>query len=390
MSDRTILHIDLDAFFASVEVVLNPVLKGKPIIVGGKPNQRGVVATASYEARTFGVHSAMPLVTAHKLCPQGIFISGNFNQYREFSRKFMAILNDFSPFIQPMGIDEAYLDVSGFESLHGSIHQMAAKMKQRIKSELGLCASVGIATCKVVAKVASDLSKPDGLIEVAPGKEHTFLAPLSIEKLPGIGKQRLKIITSLGIHTIGELAQVPAQTMQLRLGSAGELLHNYANGIDDREVLPPGEAKSISRETTFQVDTQDRQLLERILWKQSEKIGATLRRESKQAKCVTLKLRYADFSTITRSCTLRESIDIDRVIFEAGMKLLEQPLAKNNQTIRLIGIGVTNIMEMSRQETLFTPSTRKLEKLYQAIDRIRARYGFDAIKTGTSITPEDV
>ena len=390
MANRTIIHIDLDAFFVSVEQVLNPELKGKPVVVGGKPDRRGVVATASYEARAFGIHSGIPLATAARLCPEIIFIEGNFVRYREFSWKFMAILNDFSPFVEPMGLDEAYLDVTGFESIHSSIWQMANKMKQRIRSELGLCASVGIASCKVVAKVASDLSKPDGLIEVAPGEERGFLAPLPVEKLLGVGKQTVKVINSLGVHTIGGLSRTPSHTLKSRLGTVGETLYRFANGIDDRQVLPPGEAKSISRETTFGEDTRNHSFLEATLWAQSEKIGADLREKAKQARCVTLKVRYADFTTITRSHTLRESVSTDQMIFETGIGLLERALVMEKQAVRLIGIGVSNLVEASRQATLFVPSARKLEELNKAIDRIRDRYGFGAIQTGRVIRLKDI
>ncbi len=390
MSNRTIIHIDLDAFFASVEQILNPELKDKPIVVGGKPERRGVVATASYEARAFGIHSGMPLVTAARLCPEAIFIEGNFVRYREFSRKFMAILSEFSPFIEPAGIDEAYLDVTGFESIHGSIWQMAYKMKQRIRSELGLCASVGIASCKVVAKVASDLSKPDGLIEVKLGQECGFLSPLPVEKLPGVGKQTVKVINGLGVRTIGRLSRMPLYTLKSRLGTAGETLHRFANGIDGRQVLPPGEAKSISRETTFGKDTRDRTLLESILWTQSEKIGFDLRGKNKQARCVTLKVRFADFTTVNRSHTLRGNISTDQAIFDMGIWLLEQLLITERLSIRLIGISASNLVEASRQATLFNHSSRKLEELNKAIDSIRDRYGFGAIHSGRTIRLDDI
>ena len=390
MANRTIIHIDLDSFFVSVEQVLNPELKGKPVVVGGKPDRRGVVAAASYEARAFGIHSGMPLATAARLCPKTIFIEGNFTRYREFSRKFMAILSDFTPFIEPMGVDEAYLDVTGFESIHGSIRQMADKMKQRIRSELGLCASVGIASCKVVAKVASDLSKPDGLIDVAKGEERGFLAPLPVEKLPGVGKQTVKVVNGLGVHTIGELSRMPSHTLKSRLGTAGEMLPRLASGIDDRQVLPPSEAKSISRETTFGEDTRDRSFLEATLWVQSEKVGADLRGTGKQARCVTLKVRYADFTTITRSCTLRENTSTDQTIFETGKILIEKALMKEKQAVRLIGIGVSNFAEASQQAMLFASSDRKLEELNKAVDRIRDRYGFGAIETGRAIRLKDM
>ncbi|MDD5591137.1 MAG: DNA polymerase IV [Dehalococcoidales bacterium] len=390
MAGRTIMHIDLDSFFVSVEQVLNPELKGKPVVVGGKPDRRGVVATASYEARAFGLHSGMPLATAVRLCPEAIFIEGNFARYREFSRKFMAIINEFSPSIEPMGLDEAYLDVTGFESIHGSIRQMADRMKQRIRSELGLCASVGIANCKVVAKIASELSKPDGLLEVTPGEEKDFLAPLPVEKLPGVGKQTLKIIKGLGVYTVGGLSRMSPRALKTHLGSAGEMLYRFANGIDDRQVLPPGEAKSISRESTFGEDTRDLSYLEATLWVQSEKVGADLRKKGKQAKCVTLKLRYADFSTITRSRTLNEGVDTDRAIFETGIGLLERALAKEKQAVRLIGIGVSKLVEASRQTMLFAPSDRKLEELNKAIDSIRNKHGFDAIHTGRVVRLRDI
>ena len=386
----TIIHIDLDSFFVSVKQVLNPELRGKPVVVGGKPDRRGVVATASYEARAYGLHSGMPLVTAARLCPKAIFVEGNFARYREFSHKFMAILNDFSPFIEPAGIDEAYMDVTGFELIHSSIRQMATAMKRRIRNELGLSASIGIASCKVVAKIASDLSKPNGLVEVEPGKERDFLAPLSVDKLPGVGKQTIKVMKNLGIHTIGMLSQIPSHTLESHLGAAGKVLHRFANGIDDRKVLPPGESKSISREVTFGEDTRDRAFLEAILWAQSERVGADLRKKGKKAKCVTLKLRYADFSTITRSHTLRESIDTAKVIFETGIGLLERALARDTQTVRLIGIGVSNLVESSQQTTLFAPSTQKLEEINKAIDRIRNIYGFDAIRTGRTIQLKDI
>ncbi|MFC1955911.1 DNA polymerase IV [Chloroflexota bacterium] len=390
MAERTIIHIDLDSFFVSVERVFNPELNGKPVVVGGRPDQRGVVATASYEARRFGLHSAMPLVTAIRLCPHAIFIEGNFARYRDFSRRFMAILNDFSPFIEPGGLDEAYLDVTGFESLHGSIRQMATSIKQRIKTELSLTASIGIASCKIVAKVASDYSKPDGLVEVPSGGEREFLAPLTVDKLPGVGKQTVKVLKNLGIHTIGDLSRMSSHALTDRFGVAGETMRRHANGIDNSQVLPPGEAKSISRETTFGEDTRDRSFLEATLWTQSEKVGADLRKQGKEAKCVTLKLRYGDFSTITRSHTLPESLSTDREIFDTGTMLLNKALTLERQGVRLIGIGVSHLVEPSRQTKLFTPSSRKLEELNKTIDRIRDRYGFGAIQTGRAVMLKDL
>jgi len=390
MANRTIIHIDLDAFFVAVEQVLNPELRDKPVVVGGRPEGRGVVAAASYEARAFGLHSGMPLKTASRLCPQAIFIEGSFPKYRDASQKFMAILADFSPFLEPMGLDEAYLDVTGFESIYGSIHQMAVAIKQRIKNELGLCASVGIASCKVVAKVASELSKPDGLLEVARGEEPSFLTPLPVAKLPGIGKKTERILKSLGINTIGELAVTPLSVLKSHFGASGEVLYRSANGIDDRKVELPGAAKSISRETTFDKDTKDRSLLKATLRYLGERVGADLRRQGKQTRCIVLKLRYADFTTITRSHTLPQTIDSDQTIFDTGTKLLNRELSLQKQPVRLIGIGVSNLVESGRQLAMLDSSAQRLEQLNKAIDRIRHKYGFTAIQTGRTLLLKDV
>ena len=390
MAGRTIMHVDLDAFFVSVEQVLNPELRGKPVVVGGRPDRRGVVAAASYEARAFGLHSAMPLATAVRLCPQAIFIEGSFPRYRDASKKFMAILADFSPFLEPMGLDEAYLDVTGFESLHGSIHRMAMAIKRRAKDELQLNASVGIAGCKVVAKVASDLSKPDGLLEVPSGEERTFLAPLSIERLPGIGKKTEQKLKGLGIKTLGQLSRMPLEALKSHFGAFGETLHRSANGIDDRDVSPPAEARSISRETTFDKDVDERPMLEATLRYLAERVGSNLRHQGKQAKTVTLKLRYADFTTITRSRTLPQAIDTDDVIYDTGATLLRRALAIERQPIRLIGIGVANLVEPGRQLTMLDPRDQRQEQLNRAIDRIRDRYGFAAIQTGRTLRLRDI
>ena len=385
MSQRTIMHIDLDAFFVSVEQASNPELRGKPVVVGGKPGSRGVVATASYEARAFGLHSAMPLSTAVRLCPQAIFIEGNYHHYAEVSKKFMAILADFSPFLEPMGLDEAYMDVTGFESLHGSIHQMAMKIKQRVKDELGIIASIGVASCKVVAKVASDESKPDGLIEVPPSGEAAFLAPLAIRKLPGVGKKTEQVLIGLGIRTIGQLARMPQNALKSRFGAFGDMLHRYANGLDNSLVTPPGDAKSISRETTFEEDTHDNVFLSATLRYLSEKVGADLRSYGKQAKCVSIKVRYSDFTTITRQRTLPQLTDVDQVIFQTGDDLLQKAMETERQAIRLIGIGVSNLTDPGRQLMLINDNEERLGKLNRAVDRIRDKYGFTSIQTGRTM-----
>ena len=390
ISNPVIMHIDLDAFFVSVEQALNPELKGKPVVVGGRPDRRGVVASASYEARAFGLHAGMPLSIACRLCPQATFIPGSFPRYRHASQRFMAILADFSPYMEPVSLDEAYLDVTGFESIYGSIHQMAVAIKKRIKAELELCASVGIASCKVVAKVASELSKPNGLLDVARGDERSFLAPLPIAKLPGIGKKTERVLKDSGITTIGELSIMPLGVLKSHLGASGETLHRFANGIDDRKVEPPAEAKSISRETTFGKDTRNRPRLIATLRYLSERVGSELRQYGKQARCVTLKLRYADFTTITRRHSLRQASDADQTIFDTGEKLLKKALLAEKQPVRLIGIGVSNLTEPGRQLDMLDSSAQRLEQLNKAIDRIRQKYGFTAIQTGRTLLLKDI
>jgi DNA polymerase-4 len=387
---RRIIHIDLDAFFVSVEQAENPQLKGKPVVVGGRPQRRGVVASASYEARAFGLYAGMPLTTASRFCPQAIFIQGSFPKYREASQRFMTILADFSPYLEPMGLDEAYLDATGFESIHGSVQQMAVKIKQRIKDELGLNASVGIAGGKVVAKVASELSKPDGLLEVASGEERSFLAPLSIARLPGIGKKTERKLNGLGINSLGKLSAMPLSALKSHFGASGEVLHHFANGIDDREVEPPAAAKSTSRETTFGKDTRDRSLLKATLRYLGERVGADLRQKGKRARCVTLKLRYADFTTITRRQTLSQTTDSDQTIFDTGVKLLNKALSGERQPVRLIGIGVSELVESGKQLDMLDSSARRQEQLDRAIDRIRKKYGFTAIQTGRTLRLKDI
>ena len=387
---RRIIHIDLDAFFVSVEQAENPELKGKPVVVGGRPERRGVIAAASYKAREFGLHAGMPLSTASRLCPQAIFIEGNFTKYRQASRRFMAILADFSPFLEPVSLDEAYLDVTGFESLHDTIRQMATKLKQRIKDELGLSASVGIASSKVVAKIASELSKPDGLLEVAPGQERSFLKPLPVGKLPGIGEKTEARLRGLGIDTMGKLSLLPLATLKSHFGAFSEVLHRLSGGIDDRKVEPPAEAKSISRETTFAEDTREQPFLEATLGYLGERVGSELRQQGRQTKCITLKLRYADFTTITRRQSLRQATDTDQTIFLSGLKLLKRALSQERQAVRLLGIGVSSLTGPGRQLYMLDSGAARLERLDRAIDRIRNKYGFTSIQTGRTMRLKDI
>ncbi len=383
------LHVDLDAFFVSVEQALNPSLKGKPVIVGGKPDRRGVVASASYEARTFGIHSAMPLTRAHRLCPEAIFLQGNFYRYREASDKFMEILAGFSPYIEPGGLDEAYLDITGCD-IFGAPRQIALSIKERVKNELSLVVSVGIASCKVVAKIASDLSKPDGLIEVLPGGEREFLAPLSINKLPGVGPKTEQVLKTFGITTIGRLAKLPANSARRILGDSGFSLYRHANGIDNRRIELCGDAKSMSRETTLAEDTLDRRILQAILRYLCERVGAELRSQGKQAKCISLKIRFADFDTINRSRTSAETTDSDDIIFGTAVRLLENALAGKRKPVRLLGVEASNLTGEAKQLQLFDQKSQRQERLDMAFDHIRKKYGFNSIQTGRTLPLKDI
>ena len=366
----------------SVEQTLDPELKGKPVIVGGDPDRRGVVASASYEARPFGIHAGMPLSRARRLCPQAIFIQAQFPRYKDASARFMEILADFSPHIEPLGLDEAYIDVTGYEQPYGFPQKLALAIKERTHKELKLTASVGIATCKVVAKIASDLCKPNGLLEVAPGEEQDFLNPLPIAKLPGVGKKTEQALKSMGISTIGELASLPLEMVRERFGAMGMVLHSYAKGRDDRRVQAPGEPKSFSQQVTFAQDSSDRRFLEANLRVLCQEIGKQLRQQNKRAKCVAIRLRYADFKTITRQTTLKEAVNSNQVIFTTAFQLLNETLAQRAKPARLIGVRVSNLAGKERQLHMFNSRVEKLEHLDRAIDKIRRKYGPTAIKTG--------
>jgi DNA polymerase-4 len=386
---RCIFHIDLDAFFVSVEQALKPTLKGKPVIVGGDPERHGVVASASYEARPFGIHAGMPLSKARRLCPQAFFIRSHFSLYKDASAKFIKILGDFSPHIEPLGLDEAYLDVTGCEKPYGSPRQLALAIKDRIHKELEITASVGVATCKVVAKIASDLCKPDGLLEIAPGDEQAFLNPLLIARLPGVGKKTEQALKEIGATTVGELASLHLDTIKRQFGTTGAVIHSYARGIDDRMVEAPGEAKSISQQLTFACDTLDRNFLEVNLHNLCQEVCQELRSQNKTARCVAIRLRYADFKTITRQVILKEASNVTQVIFATSQHLLSKALAQQEKPIRLIGIRISSLSGEGKQLSMFDSGMEKPEHLDKAIDRIRRKYGPTAIKTGNGISSEN-
>lgn len=384
-SPRQIFHIDLDAFFVSVEQALNPALRGRPVVVGGSPRSRGVVACASYEARAYGLKAGMPTTKAYRLCPHATFLEGRFSRYLEASERFLGILGDFTPDVEPVGIDEAFLDMSGFEPLYGPTMETALRIKRRIRDELGITASVGIATSKVIAKVASDLCKPDGLLEVPPGKERDFLSPLPVSKLPYVGPRTEAVLKSVRIATIGDLAAIPETKARRLFGATGELLHRYANGIDERGLMwPPAPVKSISRATTFAEDTFDQRLLRATLRYLTERVASELRKEGKEARCITLKLRYDDFKTITRNRALKGTTNAEQVIFDVGEKLLVKALKERPRQVRLIGIGVSSL-EMGGQLDMLDTSSERLSMLNRTVDSVREKHGFTAIQTGLTL-----
>ncbi len=337
MASRSIIHIDLDAFFVAVERLDDPRLAGVPVIVGGRAEVRGVVASASYEARKFGVHSAMPTAMALRLCPQAILISGHRGRYSEMSDKVMAILAEYTPLLEPISIDEAFLDVTGTEAHYGPAERLARALQDRIERELRLSASLGVASNKLIAKIASDFRKPHGITVVPPGEEAAFLAPMAIRKLWGVGEVMGRELARLGIETIGDLARWPQEELVGRFGVAsGEGLYRASHGIDDSPVTPEHEAKSLSREETFARDIRDGQVLRRELLRLSDEVAWRLRRHGLTARTVNLKLRYGDFSTLTRQVTLPDATDSGPVLYSHALALFEK--AWDRRPLRLVGV----------------------------------------------------
>lgn len=367
----------MDAFYASVEVLDNPELKGKPVVVGGV-SDRSVVSAASYEARKYGIHSAMATVKARRLCPQAIFMPVRMDRYREVSRQIMSIFHRFTPLVEPISLDEAFLDVTSSSSLFGEAPIIAREIKNLINTETGLTASAGVATCKLVAKIASDLRKPDGLTVVAAGREREFLAGLPLGKLWGVGEKTLATLALLNINSIGELAALPEELLVARFGKHGRHLHLAANGVDDRPVIPFREAKSIGHEETFSEDLTDLEVISRELLALATRVGERLRRQGLQGQTITLKIKYHDFVSISRSQTLPLPTSDSRQIFEQASMLLRKTAA-GDKPVRLAGISVGGLSEVSRgyQQDLFGNSKQreKNRSLNEAVDLINRKFG---------------
>ena len=378
MFERCIIHLDLDAFFASVEELLDPSIVGLPIIVGGDPRGRGVVASASYAARAFGVHSAMPVAQALRLCPDAVVRHGHHSDYSAHSRRVMAILNEYTPLLEQISIDEAFLDVTGSTALYGPPESLAHAIQNRIKDELGLPSSLGVASNKLVAKIASTRAKPQGVLVVPIGQEASFLAPLAIDRLWGVGKVTSQRLRANGVSTIGDLAELGLPTLRKLFGNGAESMRRRALGIDERPVCTEGKRKSVSQERTFASDVGAIDELLHCLLKMSDEVSAQLRGSGECARVVVLKMRYPDFSTITRRVTLAEPTDLAETLYNEASRLLRREL-KPGVKLRLIGVGASGLTE-GRQLGLFGAQTQQLSKLSQAVDDIRRRYGRDSIR----------
>lgn len=383
---RAIAHVDMDAFYAAIEQRDQPELRGRPVIVGADPRGRGVVSAASYEARPFGVKSAMPISRAARLCPHAVFLPVDMDKYGRVSDEIMAILREFSPVVEVVSVDEAFIDLTGTERLLGSAAEAAAKIKARIREQTGLTASAGVAANKFIAKVASDFGKPDGLVVVEPGGEAAFLAPLAVERVWGVGRVTARELAALGVRTIGQLQQLPHATLVRRFGPThGTHLHELAFGRDARPLDADGLAKSTGAETTFGVDCRDPKVLRSTLRSHAERVARELRASSVSAARVTLKIRFADFRTITRSHTGEPTQD-GLELFRRAATLLEH--ARIREAVRLVGLSASGLGRAGvGQLPLLDATAVRRERVARAVDRLTERFGDGAVRPAALVSP---
>ena len=380
---RTVFHLDMDAFFVSVEELFDPALRGKAVVVGGKSNQRGVVSAASYAARKYGVHSAMPLRTAYKLCPHAIFVDGHPQRYREYSRKVYAVLKRFSPKVAMASIDEAYLDLTGTERLHGAPLRAAHRLHESIREATNLNCSIGIATSRLLAKIASDQAKPNGILWVPPGAEAQFLAPLDVRKIPGVGKATERTLHDLGVHRVGDLAALDREFLEERLGKWGVALAGKAVGADaggwfDSDIGEHEDPKSISHEHTFDEDTANPDVLESTLAHMAEMVGRRLREHELHARTVSIKLRYKDFSTFTRATTLDQPTELDIDLIEQSRMLFRRNWT--GEKVRLLGVNASGLIGTEGQLNLLEAERAgRWRKAVTAMDRLKDKFGEGSI-----------
>jgi DNA polymerase IV len=381
MNSRTILHLDMDAFFAAVEQSDHPEWQGKPVIVGADPRNgkgRGVVSTCSYEARVYGVRSAMPISKAYQLCPQAMYVYPRGSRYAEVSRQVMAAIDHYSADVEQISIDEAFLDITSTQKLFGGARALAVQLKTEVKNTTHLTASVGIAPNKFVAKIASDLQKPDGLVIVPDDGVESFLAPLDLSRLWGVGQKTLPILQQLGLRTIGDLARFPQEELAKKLGRPGLAFWHLAHGIDHREVVDDWAAKSISRETTFGQDTADDTVIRQTLLYLCDDLGYEMRKKNIKGRTVTLKIRLHDFSTFTRSRSLEETTDKTSLIW-LTIEDLYNSFQRHGQAVRLLGVGMANLNPSEEQLHLFTDETYAADRVDKVMDAVRKKFGEHAI-----------
>jgi DNA polymerase IV len=384
----SILHVDMDAFFVSVELLERPELRGKPVVVGGQKDQRGVVSAASYEARKYGIHSAMPLRTAGRLCPHAIFLDGHHEKYGMWSDRVATILAKFSPVVEMVSIDEAYLDLAGTERLHGPPLAAANKLLRTITQTTSLPCSAGLATTRLTAKVGSDQAKPRGLLWIPPGCEARFLAPLSVRKIPGIGEVTEKALRALGIETVEQLAAVPEEKLEKIFGQWGEALYRKARGGDSYEFVIDAEPKSISHNHTFGEDTDDVNQMAALLSHLSQKACKRLREAGLAARTLTLTIRYAGFDTYTRAKSLKEPTQLDADIYAVFQELFRKHRDPKRK-VRLLGVSLSHFTHGNAQLDLLEKERReRLAKLTKAADRLRDRFGFGKVQFGGSLSAE--
>jgi DNA polymerase-4 len=382
--NRQIIHVDMDAFYASVEQLDNPDLVGKAVIVGGDPKQRGVVSAASYEARKFGVHSAMPMSQAIRLCPNAIVLPVRMERYAEISQQIHTTFERFTPQIEPISLDEAFLDVTGSFQLFGSAEKIGRAIKDQIRENLGLVASVGIATNKFLAKLASDLDKPDGFVVITKENKQQILDPLPVSRIWGVGKVTEKALKSKGIDTIRQLREAPPEILRSVFGDQTPHVLRLAQGVDNREVESSKEAKSISSEETFATDIADKDILLDVLLHQVEDVAQRLRLSDLEAKTITLKLRYDDFQTVTRSSTFDQPTNTTKTFWQEAQEVFLNWHKKSAGPLRLLGFGVSGLVKtVSSQHQLFPDSEEEKQKrLDEAFDKIRNKFGHDALRRG--------
>ncbi len=380
MKRRCIIHIDIDAFFAAVEELLNPSLKGKPVIVGGLPHERGVASTASYEARKYGVHSGMPLRKAYQLCPNGIFVRGNFQIYKTFSKKFFRLISQYTPDVEEGSLDEAYLDLTRCRPLYYSFSRTAREIKQRVEKELGLAVSVGVGPNKILAKLATSQAKPSGFFEIAPGEEEKFLKDLGIECLPGIGPKAQVILRMLNIHKIKELWGMPRANLRSLFGLNGDELYLQSRGIDSRPLVVASIPKSISRETTFLEDLWDRRMLLAHLAYLCDRLTLPLRKGHLFAHIIEVKVRYSDFKTEARRHLLLTPLQEMGKIYKVAQELFLKLFSSSRLSLRLVGVKASDLVR-ARPLSLFEPYSERSRRLSLAVDEVREKYGFGSVLT---------